>query len=97
MTALRPPSLFLALAAVLSVAAAGEITSAQAAERLERMQNRFPGEDWMQYADVAEAGFSPERLAEAKRFWEHRDASAFLVVSGGAVVESWGEVDRRFM
>ena len=94
---MRPETPFLALAAVLSVAVAGEITSTQAAERLERMQNRFPGEDWMQYADVAEAGFSPKRLAEAKRFWEHRDASAFLVVSGGAVVESWGEVDRRFM
>lgn len=63
----------------------------------EKVQDRFPGEDWMQYDDVADAGFSPERLAEARRFWEHRDSSAFLVVSGGAVVASWGEVDRRFM
>ena len=56
----------------------------------------YPGECWMRYADVAEAGFSPEALARARTFWEHRDSSAFLVVSGGAVVAAWGDVDRRF-
>ena len=80
--------------AIASPAAFGQ---EQGAERIESVQDRFPGEDWMQYADVADAGFSPERLAQAKRFWEKRDSSAFLVVSGGAVVASWGEVDRRFM
>jgi hypothetical protein len=25
----------------------------------EKVQDRFPGEDWMQYDDVADAGFSP--------------------------------------
>jgi len=59
--------------------------------------DRFPGEQWMQYADVAEAGFSPQRLARAKRFWKKRNSPAFIAVSGGAVVASWGEVDRRFM
>jgi CubicO group peptidase (beta-lactamase class C family) len=56
----------------------------------------YPGECWMRYADVAEAGFSPDALARARTFWEHRDSSAFLVVSGGAVVAAWGDVDRRF-
>lgn len=69
----------------------------QGVDRIESAEDQFPGEDWMQYADVADAGFSPERLAEARRYWEKRGSSAFLVVSGGAVVASWGEVDRRFM
>jgi len=60
-------------------------------------EDRFPGEEWMQYVDVAEAGFSPERLANAKRFWKKRNSPAFIAVSGGAVVASWGEVERRFM
>jgi CubicO group peptidase (beta-lactamase class C family) len=51
----------------------------------------------MQYADVADAGFSPSALADARRFWEKRGAAAFLAVSGGAVVASWGDVGRRFM
>ncbi len=50
----------------------------------------------MRYTDVAEAGFSTERLAEAREFWERRGAVALLVVSDGAVVASWGEIDRRF-
>ncbi len=58
---------------------------------------RYPGDTWMQYADVTEAGFSPEGLARARRFWERRGSAAFLAVSGGAVVASWGDVDRRFM
>ena len=96
-TAVRLSTIFLAVAVGLPVAAVGQKTSTRAAERVERVADRFPGENWMQYADVADAGFSPERLAEARRFWERRDSSAFLVLSGGAVVASWGEVDRRFM
>ena len=58
--------------------------------------DRYPGGVWMQYADVSAAGFSPEALARARRFWEHRGAAAFLAVSHGAVVAAWGDVDRRF-
>jgi CubicO group peptidase (beta-lactamase class C family) len=58
--------------------------------------SRFPGDVWLRYTDVAEAGFSAERLANAREFWEHRGAAALLVVSNGAVVASWGEIDRRF-
>ena len=51
----------------------------------------------MEYVDVSEAGFSPQRLTRANAYWEHRDSSAFMAVSGGAVIASWGEVDRRFL
>ena len=60
-------------------------------------QQRVPGETWRQYADVAEAGFDAEALAAARASWEELPSSAFLVIADGAVVASWGEVDRRFM
>jgi len=51
----------------------------------------------MRYVDVADAGFSVAALEDARRFWERRSNAAFLAVSGGAVVASWGDVERRFM
>lgn len=88
------PVLHFALAVSLAVTATGQnISSQPSSER----PDRFPDQDWLQYADVSEAGFSSERLARARTYWEHRDSSAFLAVSGGAVVASWGEVDRRFL
>lgn len=60
-------------------------------------QDRIPGEHWMRYVDVADAGFSADKLARAREYWDSLDSSAFLAVSGGAVVASWGDVERRFM
>ena len=94
---MRLTIIVLVFAVSSQVTVAAQSTSKRGTERIDGVKDQFPGEDWMQYADVVDAGFSPERLAEAKRFWEKRDSSAFLVVSGGAVVASWGEVDRRFM
>jgi len=94
---MRLSTVILIFAVGFSVVTAGECSPAQVTGWNKNVQIRFPGEDWMQYADVAEAGFSPHGLAEARKFWEKRGSSAFLVVSGGAVVASWGEVDRRFM
>lgn len=58
---------------------------------------RVPGEDWMRYADVVEAGFEATRLEAARDTWESLPSSAFLVVADGAIVADWGEVGRRFM
>ncbi len=58
---------------------------------------RLPGDDWMVYEDVGQAGFDPERLEAARRSWEALPSSAFMVVADGAVVAAWGDVDRRFM
>lgn len=57
---------------------------------------RVPGETWMRYAEVEEAGFDPARLDSARKNWEALPSSAFMVVADGAVVAAWGEVDRRF-
>ncbi len=58
---------------------------------------RVPGEHWMSYANVEEAGFDAARLDAARETWEGLPSSAFLVVADGAVVAAWGEVSRRFM
>jgi CubicO group peptidase (beta-lactamase class C family)/predicted negative regulator of RcsB-dependent stress response len=58
---------------------------------------RVPGEQWMQYADPAQAGFDAARLDAAHAIWEALPSSAFLVVSDGVVVAAWGDVSRRFM
>ena len=58
---------------------------------------RYPGEYWMRYADVEQAGFDAAKLAAARETWEALPSSAFLIVADGAVVAAWGEVGRRFM
>jgi CubicO group peptidase (beta-lactamase class C family) len=57
---------------------------------------RFPGAEWLRYQDVAEAGFSPGGLSRAREYWERRGSPALMIVVDGAVVDAWGEVDRRF-
>lgn len=59
--------------------------------------DRVPGEEWMSFVDPAEAGFDAAGLEAAREIWEGLPSSAFLVVSDGAVVAAWGDVDRRFM
>jgi CubicO group peptidase (beta-lactamase class C family) len=58
---------------------------------------RFPGDRWMRYANVEQAGFDGAKLAAARETWETLPSSAFMVIADGAVVAAWGEVERRFM
>jgi hypothetical protein len=58
---------------------------------------RVPADHWLRYADPADAGFDPVKLAAAKEKWQAMDSSAFMIVADGAVVAAWGEVERRFM
>jgi CubicO group peptidase (beta-lactamase class C family) len=60
-------------------------------------EDRVPADHWLQYADVEQAGFDAARLEAARETWEGLPSSAFLVIADGAVVASWGEVERRFM
>lgn len=90
------PLLLLTLSLVPWAPVAAQDAGAEAAGQAAAAA-RYPDDVWMQYADVSEAGFSPEGLADARRYWERRGAAAFLAVSGGAVFAAWGDVDRRFM
>ncbi len=59
--------------------------------------DRFPASDWMRFSNVEDAGFDPAKLEAARSTWEGIPSSAFLVIADGAVVASWGDVERRFM
>ena len=58
---------------------------------------RVPGEAWQRYADVTQAGFDKGKLDQAYKAWDLMPSSAFMVIADGAVVASWGDVERRFM
>jgi len=59
--------------------------------------DRYPGDHWMRYADVSQAGFDSAKLAAAQSTWKELPSSAFMVIVDGAVVAAWGDVERRFM
>ena len=59
--------------------------------------DRVPGDGWMRYADVEQAGFEVAKLAAAEKTWQGLPSSAFMVIADGAVVAAWGDVGRRFM
>ncbi len=58
---------------------------------------RSPGDTWLKFKTPKEAGFSPRKLDEAKKFWKSTGSAAAMVVHDGAVVAAWGDVERRFM
>ena len=60
-------------------------------------QDRVPGDQWMRYQNVEHAGFDVAKLEAARKTWEGLPSSAFMVIADGAVVASWGDVERRFM
>ena len=56
---------------------------------------RYPGETWMQYADPQEAGWSPQKLAEAQAYAELIGSAAVMLVQGGTVVAAWYKGSER--
>jgi len=56
-----------------------------------------PQKTWEQYKTPEEAGWSSEKLKEAKKLYDSLDAAAFMVVYHGKVLVSWGDVKRRYM
>lgn len=56
-----------------------------------------PQERWEQYKTPEEAGWSSDKLEQAKELYDSLDAAAFMVIYDGKVLVSWGDVKRRFM
>ncbi|MEK9509055.1 serine hydrolase [Gemmatimonadota bacterium Y43] len=61
----------------------------------ESVQAQEPGAGWQRFVDPADAGFSAGGLEGAWDFAHPRGVPALMVVSRGAIVGAWGEVDRR--
>ncbi len=53
------------------------------------------GADWEAYASPEQAGFSSKKLNRARKTFEASGAQAAMIVHRGAVVASWGDVERR--
>ncbi len=60
-------------------------------------QDRFPGKSWQKYTSPEQAGWSDEKLKDAKAFAESIGSAAFMLVYNGAVVTTWGDIERRYM
>ena len=58
--------------------------------------DRYPQQAWLQYATPEEAGWSSEKLQQAREYYDTIDSAAVMVVYDGTVLAAWGEVDRRF-
>jgi len=56
-----------------------------------------PKENWKKYKHIEQSGFSSEKLAIAKIYYDSLNSSAFLIIQNGKVVANWGDVNRRFI
>ncbi len=56
----------------------------------------FPGERWERVADVQAAGWSQSALAAAQDYSKTISTAAVMIVSGGRVVDEWGNVETRY-
>ena len=57
----------------------------------------FPGDNWVQITNPEELGWSKARLEESHQVAKDIGLSALFVVYQGAVLTTWGEVERKFM
>lgn len=53
--------------------------------------------NWKKYKHIEQSGFSSEKLAIAKNYYDSLNSSAFLIIQNGKVVANWGDIDRRFI
>jgi len=56
-----------------------------------------PKEHWEKYKYIEQSGFSKEKLAIAKTYYDSLSSSAFLVIQNGKIVANWGDIKRRFI
>jgi CubicO group peptidase (beta-lactamase class C family) len=57
----------------------------------------YPDDFWLRYETPEEAGWSSGLLAEAKVYSDSLEVASIMIVYDGAVVDAWGDIERRFM
>lgn len=57
----------------------------------------YPGKTWRSYRSPENAGWSSEKLAQAKALADSFDTAAVMIVHRGRIVYEWGETERPFM
>jgi CubicO group peptidase (beta-lactamase class C family) len=56
----------------------------------------FPGKEWDKFNNPEEAGFSTQKLEDAKAYGDKLQSAALTLVVDGKIVYEWGEVNRKF-
>jgi CubicO group peptidase (beta-lactamase class C family) len=56
----------------------------------------IPTDHWKKYSTPEDAGFSLQKLAAARAYYDSLQAAALFVVYKGVVIADWGESARRF-
>jgi len=56
----------------------------------------FPAKHWQVYSTPEEAGWSSEKLAEAKSYFAEIGGAAAMVIYKGKVLVAWGDITRRY-
>lgn len=58
---------------------------------------RVPGASWQKYTNLSEAGFEADKIRNLMAQWKADNPSiALMIVSDGAIVDSYGDLRRRF-
>ncbi|NQU56023.1 MAG: beta-lactamase family protein [Rhodospirillales bacterium] len=56
----------------------------------------FPGKTWTKLANPESQGWSSAKLKKAKAYSEVLDTAAVMIVHDGVLIDSWGEISRKF-
>ena len=75
----------------------GKHSASSCITKFRTIQERYPGEHWQEYSSPEEAGWSSDRLAEAKKYAQEIGSAGVLVIYDGAILLHWGEIGQRFM
>src|ERR1700676_2202071 len=86
---------FLQLAGAAAIAPAlPEVASAQPTTQVKMADFVFPKSTW-ENASPNEVGWSPQKLEEARQFFQALPASSMIVVDRGRVIVEWGDPAKR--
>ena len=61
-----------------------------------RNGNKYPGKSWQKTKTPEQHGWSSEKLSSARAYSERIGSAAVMIVDDGIVVDSWGDVTRKF-
>lgn len=56
----------------------------------------YPGSTWKRYSAPEDAGWSSEKLFEARKTSQSAGSAAVMVIYDGVILAQWGAVERRF-
>ena len=72
------------------------VNGAQAQTSTPSARQVYPTKSWTKVASPEAAGWSRERLGEAREFSRKIGSAAVLIVADGVVVDEWGETSKPF-